>query len=114
MLRSFDLKKNVINIGLGAFVVTFAACSFVSLNPQAENTTVLPKGSSYANCKFLGNTNVSIWSKATTFQSQEKAESQLDTLARNEAASMGGNTVTPTSDIVNGQRTYGVYNCPIK
>lgn len=112
MHGSFDVKKKGINIILGAFAATFAACSFVSLNPQAENTTVLPKGSSYANCKFLGNTNVSIWSKATTFQSQEKAESQLDTLARNEAASMGGNAVTPTSEIVNGQRSYGVYNCP--
>lgn len=112
MHGSFDVKKKGINIILGAFAATFAACSFVSLNPQAENTTVLPKGSSYANCKFLGNTNVSIWSKATTFQSQEKAESQLDTLARNEAASMGGNSVTPTSEIVNGQRSYGVYNCP--
>jgi hypothetical protein len=38
----------------------------------------------------LGNTNVSIWAKADTFQSQKSAESQLDTLARNEAATMGG------------------------
>lgn len=92
--------------------VTISACSFVTLNPDAKNVTVLPSTNSFTNCKFLGNTNVSLWSKAETFQSQDKVESQLDTLARNEAASMNGNTVTPNSKINNGQRAYSVYNCP--
>lgn len=99
---------------LFSFTAILAACSFVSLNPQAQNVTVLPQTDNFGNCKLLGNTNVSIWSKAATFQSQQSAESQLDTLARNEAATMGGNTVTPNSQIKNGQRSYNVYNCPAK
>ena len=87
------------------------ACSFVSLDPEASDVNVSENASSLKFCKFLGNTSVSLWSKAETFQSQKTVASQLDTLARNQAATMGGNTVTPDSEINNGQRTYKVYNC---
>ena len=106
-----NLKINGLLLG---FAVLITACSFVSLNPQAENVTVAANTSLANNCKFLGNTNVSIWAKADTFQSQKSAESQLDTLARNEAATMGGNTVMAESAASDGRRTYGVYNCPTK
>lgn len=106
------MKNFTINSLLLGTAVALAACSFVSLNPQAQNTTVSTNTNALSNCKFMGNTNVSLWSKAGTFQSQSTSESQLDTLARNEAATMGGNTVSPESAINNGQRTYRVYNCP--
>ena len=107
------MKKIHLNIGLLS-LLTFGlvACSFVKLNPQAQTVTVIPSNTMLNNCKYLGSTNASLWSKADTFQSQAKVESQLDTLARNEAATMGGNTVMPTSVINNGQRAYSVYNCP--
>lgn len=54
MHGSFDVKKKGINIILGAFAATFAACSFVSLNPQAENTTVLLKGALMLIVSFWG------------------------------------------------------------
>lgn len=93
--------------------VTFVtACSFVSLDPQARDINVVENANSLKNCKSLGNTTVTLWSKAETFQSQTTVDGQLDTLARNQAAAIGGNTVTPHSAISNGQRTYSVYNCP--
>lgn len=101
-------------LALALLAAGLTACSFVTLNPQAKNVTVIPNSNSFSNCKFIGNTNVSLWSKADTFQSSEKIESQLDTLARNEAAGMGGNTVTPNSPINNNQRAYSVYNCPVQ
>jgi len=84
----------------------------VSLDPQARDVNVAENANSLKNCKSLGNTTVSLWSKAETFQSQTTVEGQLDTLARNQAATIGGNTVTPHSTINNGQRAYSVYNCP--
>ncbi len=108
------MKNLKVNGLLLAFAGAMTACSFVSLNPQAQNVAVAANSNLANNCKFLGNTNVSIWAKADTFQSQKSAESQLDTLARNEAATMGGNTVVAESAINDGRRTYGVYNCPAK
>lgn len=92
--------------------ILLTACSFVSLDPQAGDVVVAENTNALNTCRFLGNTNVSLWSKAETFQSQKTVESQLNTLARNEAATMGGNTVAPHSEINNGQRTYSVYKCP--
>lgn len=104
-----NLKMNVILLSISA---SLAACSFVSLDPQAKDIIVSSNASNLNNCKFVGNTNVSLWDKAGTFQSQEKTESQLNILARNQAATMGGNTVvaeSATADAV--QKTYRVYNC---
>lgn len=97
---------------IGIMTLSIAACSFVKLNSNAQNVTVQPQSNTFANCKSLGSTTASLWSKASTFQSDEKMESELDTLARNEAATMGGNTVVAESEITNGQRSYKVYNCP--
>lgn len=107
------MKKVILNMSLlSVLTVGLVACSFVKLNPQAQAVTVIPSNTLLNNCKYLGGTNASLWSKAETFQSQAKMESQLDTLARNEAATMGGNTVVPTSAINDGQRAYSVYSCP--
>ncbi|HLX53826.1 MAG TPA: DUF4156 domain-containing protein [Aquella sp.] len=106
------MGKHKLNILLFCTVTLVTACSFVSLDPQARDVNVAENTNSVKNCKSLGNTTVSLWSKAETFQSQSTVEGQLDTLARNQAATMGGNTVTPHSAINNGQRTYSVYNCP--
>jgi hypothetical protein len=106
------MKNLKINLLLVSFACGLIACSFVSLTPEAKNIAVTTPSNALKNCKFLGNTNVSLWSKAETFQSQKTVESQLDTLARNQAATMGGNTVVASSAIDNGQRAYAVYNCP--
>ena len=92
-------------------VMALTACSFVSLDPQARDVVVQNDAGALKGCKSLGSTTVSLWSKSETFQSQKTVENQLDTLARNEAATMGGNTVIANSEINNGQRTYSVYNC---
>ena len=106
------MKKWYIRTILLAPMVTLVACaSFVSLNPQAKDVIVSPNSEALSRCKFIGNTTVSLWSKAETFQSPETTETQLDTLARNEATKMNGNAVAPDSKIKDGQRTYRVYTC---
>ena len=106
------MKILIINTLLLSSLLGLSACSFVSLNPGAENIAVSADSNSLSNCKFLGNTDVSLWSKADTFQSQGTVEDQFNTLARNQAATMNGNTVIAKSGINNGQKTYAVYNCP--
>ena len=93
------------------FFTTLTACSFVDLDPQAKNIVVQDDSSKLKECESLGTINVSVWSKADSFQSQNTVEEQLDTLARNQAATMGGNAVKASSEINNGQRAYGVYKC---
>lgn len=91
--------------------ITLISCSFVSLDPQARDVIVSADTNSLKTCKFINTTTVSLWSKAETFQSDKTVATQLDTLARNEAATMGGNVVIPNSEINNAQKTYSVYKC---
>lgn len=101
--------KNFLLISL---ITGISACSFVKLDPQAQSVGLAQDKNSVGKCQFIGDTNVSVWSKADTFQSQSSVDDQLHTLARNQAATMGGNMVLPKSPITDGQRTYGVYKCP--
>jgi hypothetical protein len=105
------MKKWFSNTALFIPMIALVACAFVSLDPQASDVAVSPNAEALSRCKFLGNTTVSLWSKAGKIQSQETMETQLDTLARNQAVKMKGNAVAPDSEIDDGQRIYRVYNC---
>lgn len=98
--------STILSLGIG-----LTACSFVSLNSGAKDVSVSNSIDSFNDCKYLGDTNVSIWSKADTFQSDKSVESQLDILARNEAVTMNGNKVVAKTAINDGKRTYSVYSC---
>lgn len=106
------MRKSKLKISAFCLSMLLTACSFVSLDPQARDVVVESDANTLKSCQALGNTTVSLWDKAETFQSNKTVASQMDTLARNEAATMGGNTVMPASAINNGQRTYSVYKCP--
>jgi hypothetical protein len=47
------MKNFTINTLLLGTAVALAACSFVSLNPQAQNTTVSTNTNALSNCKFM-------------------------------------------------------------
>jgi len=90
---------------------TLSACSFVTLEPKAENVFVAPNDQALASCTDMGKTSVSVWSRAQDIQSREQVEDQLHTLARNSAVKMGANAVAPISDINQGQQMFRMYNC---
>ena len=64
------MKKHLIITTLLSSVVALASCSFVSLNPEAKDITISYDQKTLSKCKYMGETNVSLWSKADTFQSQ--------------------------------------------
>lgn len=107
------MNKTVQFFALTILFAMLGACSFVKLNPQAESTYVLQNENAASNCKLIGKTTASLWSSASTFQSDQKIDDQLNTLARNQASEMGGNSVLAITGVENSQRTFNVYKCPI-
>ncbi|MDH5257972.1 MAG: DUF4156 domain-containing protein [Gammaproteobacteria bacterium] len=92
-------------------VMQLSACSWVKLTPDGERVQVL-SSDAVASCKKIGATTVSLKSSiAGVKRKQEKVAKELDTLARNSGAKMGGNTVVPISEMENGERSYAVYQC---
>lgn len=96
--------------GLVALVVAVGAgCTWVSLSDEGGTVAVAQAGGA---CERLGRTTTKVADRITFFdRSEEKVADELETLARNEAARMGGDTVVPESEIEDGRRTYGVYRC---
>ena len=64
------------------------------------------------NCEKLRNVNVKVKASVGPIdRNADKVATELANLARNEAASFGGDTVVPTSEIENGSQTFAVYKC---
>jgi len=98
-------------LALSSVVLALAGCSFVELEPKAKNIIVAPNTDALNRCTDMGTTSVSLWSRAENLQTPEQIEEQLTILGRNSAAKMGANAIAPASPIVEGQRTYRIYNC---
>ena len=98
-------------IGLGLVVLLLSACSWVKMTPEGEEVTVA-KAAHVANCKFAGTTTVSVKSDIVSFKRDaEKMKTELETLARNEANKLKGDTIVPVSEIKDGEQTFKIYKC---
>ena len=86
-------------------------CAWVKLDPAAEQVRVV-ESQHVEGCKILGKTTVSVKSTVAGFEREEKVmQNELETLARNQAVDLNGDTIVAISPIENGKRTYNVYLC---
>ena len=98
-------------IGLGLLVLLLSACSWVKLTPEGEKVTVA-KAAHVSSCKFTGTTTVSVRSDVASVDRDIKTvKTELETLARNEAGKLNGDTIVPASDVKNGEQIFRVYQC---
>lgn len=92
-------------------VFLLSACTWVTLNPAGEQVQVMTM-EAVADCKRVGKTTVSTLSKVAGLNRyQESMRDELNTLARNSAAELGGDTVVPISPIEDGRQVFAVYRC---
>lgn len=88
-----------------------AGCTWVEMTPEAERVRIVP-ADRVADCRQIG--TLSTYTKAKVAgvsRNDEKVKEELDTLARNEAAEMGADTIVADSEVSNGRREYVVYRC---
>lgn len=81
------------------------------MTPQGEGVRLLQSANTLESCKKLGNVNSKVVSRIVFDRDTEKVASELADLARNEAGLMGGDTIVPISSIVDGRRSFAVYQC---
>ncbi len=87
------------------------ASNWVQLTvPARQVSLALP--AEVANCRRAGTSTVNALDKVAFLQrGSQKLQEELVTLARNEAADMGGNRVVAESVINEGRQTFGVFSC---
>lgn len=94
-----------------ATVLIVTACSWVDLSPAGERVDVMTQDQA-AECERLGQTTSQVLDKVGFVdRSPEKLEQELITLARNEAASMGGDAIVAATEIMDGRQRFTVYRC---
>jgi hypothetical protein len=92
-------------------VAVLSACAWVDLSPEGQQVEVARPGD-VAGCTRIGEATARVLDKVAFMRrSREKQVRELETLARNEAAEMGGDTIMAAGDIEDGRRRFIVYRC---
>lgn len=102
---------NSLKIFILLITMLVASCTWVKLTPEGEKVRVLSVDE-VSSCKKLGKTTTTLKDKiAGVKRNKSKVEKEMQALARNSAADMGGDTVVPVTEIQDGRQTFHVYKC---
>lgn len=97
-----------------ALIFSFAvmsACTWVETTDSGQQVRLATQNQ-VAKCKKVGKTTVSVVDKVGFIsRSDEKVAEELQTLARNSAAEMDGDTIVESSAISEGEQSFDVYRC---
>ena len=101
----------VLSVCLALAIAAVAGCTWVELEPGAEDVLVLPP-ERVEDCKRLGRTEVSVADSVWFFdRHDEDVKRDLADLARNNAVEMGGDTISVLGEMTDGKQRYGIYDC---
>lgn len=105
------MKRTFVTAAAMAAAVGLGACTWVKTTP-AGATVRLASASALAGCERTGKVTVSLKNRVAGVERKPtKVAEELATLARNEAASLGGDTVVAETDPSEGSQVFGVYRC---
>ena len=91
--------------------VVLSACTWVEPTKQGSEV-VLAETSSVEGCKRVGTASSSVKHEVGIFsRSEDKVREELETLGKNQAAEMGGDTIIAKGPPVDGSMNFDVYKC---
>ena len=94
--------------------LAIGACAWVKPSDRGLAVKVA-EPSEVGHCRKVGQSTVSVLDRVVGVpRSYRTLSEELATLARNEAPNLGGDTVVPVSEIVNGQQMFDVYDCVVE
>ena len=97
---------------LTAILSLMSACTWVQLTTAGEQVEIRAINQ-VPGCERLGRASSTTMDRLIVVdRSTERQREELLTLARNEAANMGGNVIVATTDISNGRQQFDVFRCP--
>ena len=88
-----------------------SACTWVTVTSEGAGVKSLTAAQAQG-CNRLGQTHSQTVDKiAFVKRSNRKQKEELEKLAKNEAANMGGNAIVADTKIVDGRQTFIIYKC---
>jgi hypothetical protein len=97
-----------------AAAILLAACSFIELTKEGEKVRLVETGE-IMGCKYLGQVTASVADRVGIVgRKEESVQENVNVLARNAAADMGGDTAKPADNLKEGKQKFDVYRCQSK
>lgn len=94
-----------------ALALALVSCAWVELRPDARGVRAVPAAEAEG-CDRIGKTRVEVADRVLAVQRPPgKIERELEVLARNAAADMGGDRIVAAGAVRDGQREYIVFDC---
>ncbi len=95
---------------IAPLALALSACTWVHMAPGASAVKVSPTAPS--GCDKRGEVEVSVKHNIAFIErNQLRVREELETLARNEAPGLQGNTIHPLSEPAGGQQRFAVWSC---
>lgn len=89
-----------------------SACTWVKMEPEGAVVRVVPPGSDLSSCTRRGEVGVSVRDRVGLYQRNDlKVRDELETMARNEAASLAADTVQAVNEPSAGEQRFAAYAC---
>jgi hypothetical protein len=89
-----------------------ASCSFVSIDAQGERVELREASAIGSGCTKIATVSARTFRGFPLFRrSQETLARELGIEARNEAGTLGADTVSATSPVTDGRQTFDAYRC---
>lgn len=98
------------SLAVAALTLALAGC-WVAPTPVSKNV-IVANGVDVAHCRLVGQADLDVPEKLGTLQRvPDDMENDLQTLAKNQAANAGADTVAPLTIQTGGRQTWGYYAC---
>ena len=96
---------------LFAIVVPMFACTWVPLTSEGKSVRIL-QPSEVTDCEKIAQTTSTTRDQVAMFaRTDQKVREELDSLARNEAADLGGDAIVRIGTATDGRQSFDVYRC---
>jgi hypothetical protein len=92
-------------------ITCLSACSWIEPTKAGSEVTLV-KSFNVKACKKLGSTMATVTHKIGPItRDEETVREELATLAKNRAATMGGDSIVALEPVVDGSMTFDIYKC---
>lgn len=96
-----------------AAVLASSACTWVKLEPTGAGVRVAASDEALGRCQFRGDITVTVTNRVAGVERNSiKVADELETLARNEAATLAANTIQAKGPPAGGEQSFVAYACP--
>lgn len=95
-----------------ATLFALSACTWVKMEPEGQVVHVAQRGDDLSQCVRRGEVGVSVRDRVGLYERNDlKVRDELETMARNEAASLSADTVQAVNEPSAGEQRFAAFAC---